>query len=115
MQHLSADEIEELKAALEGEKALLEDELTEHGRNVGGDWTGTASGFDANEADTVDAADKLEELSVNVALVEELERRYKEIRAAIERMENGTYGVTASGEPIDVERLRANPAATTTI
>ena len=57
----------------------------------------------------------MEELGVNVALVEELEKRYKEIRAAIQRMDEGKYGATEKGEPIDIDRLRANPAATTNI
>jgi DnaK suppressor protein len=115
MQHLTEDEIEELKAALVAEKDSLEEELAEHGRKVGDDWVGTPQGFNGNEPDETDAADKMEELTVNVALVEELERRYKEIQAALKRMDDGTYGVTGSGEPIDIERLRANPAATTNI
>ena len=115
MQHLSAGEVEELRAALDGEKALLEEELAEHGKKVGDDWVGTPVGFNENEPDDVDAADKMEELSVNVALVGELEKRYKEIIAALKRMDEKTYGLTDGGEPIDVERLRANPAATTII
>lgn len=115
MQHLTENELEELKAALDGEKALLEEELAEHGKKVGGDWTGTAQGFEENEPAEEDEADKMEELGVNVALVEELEKRYKEIIAALKRMDEGKYGLTALGEAIDVERLRANPAATTNI
>jgi len=114
MQHLTAEEIEELKAALDGEKVMLEEELAEHGRKVGDDWQGKSEDS-GEDADPLDAADKIENLSVNVALVEELERRYKEIVASLKRMDDGTYGITANGEPIDVERLRANPAATTNI
>ena len=115
MHHLTEENIEELRAALDGEKALLEEELAEHGKKVGDTWQGTAAGFEENEADDVDEADKMEELGVNVALVEELERRYKEIIAALQRMKDGTYGLTASGESIDIDRLRANPAAATNI
>jgi DnaK suppressor protein len=115
MKHLTEGEIEELKAALDAEKDLLEEELAEHGKKVGDDWTGVAVGFEGNEPADEDEADKMEELGVNVALVEELERRYKEIRAALKRMDDGTYGLTQSGEEIDVERLRANPAAMTNI
>lgn len=115
MQHLSEAEIEELRAALHAEKDSLEEELSEHGRKVGDNWTGTAAGFEGNEADETDAADKFEELSVNVALVEELESRYKEILAAMQRIKEGTYGIATNGEPIDIDRLRANPAATTNI
>lgn len=115
MKHLTEVEVEELKAALDGEKALLEEELGEHGKKVGDDWTGTATGFNENEADEVDEADKMEELGLNVALVEELEKRYKEINAALKRMQDGTYGLTESGEEIEIDRLRANPAAATKI
>jgi DnaK suppressor protein len=115
MQHLTEEEVEELRAALHAEKDSLEEELADHGRKVGDDWVGTAQGFGENEADEVDEADKMEELGVNVALVEELESRYKEIRAALKRIEDGTYGVADNGEPIDIDRLRANPAATTNI
>lgn len=112
MKHLTEEEVEELKAALDAEKDLLEEELAEHGKKVGDDWTGTATGFDENEPAEEDEADKMEELGVNVALVEELEKRYKEIKAALKRMEDKTYGITPGGEDIDIERLRANPAAT---
>lgn len=115
MQHLTEEELDELRAALDGEKALLEEELAEHGRKVGGDWQGTAVGFEGNEPADEDAADKMEELGVNVALVEELEKRYKEILAALKRMDDGKYGLTEKGELIDVDRLRANPAAMTNI
>ncbi len=115
MHHLTPEEIEELKAALDGEKVLLEEELAEHGKKVGDDWVGTPSGFSDNEPDEIDGADKMEELVVNVALVEELEKRYKEIIAALQRMKEGSYGISESGDNIDIERLRANPAATENI
>lgn len=115
MHHLSEEELEELRGALYAEKDSLEEELSEHGRKVGDDWTGTAEGFEGNESAEEDGADKLEELGTNVALVEELETRYKEIRAALKRMDEGTYGVSVNGEAIDIDRLRANPAATTNI
>lgn len=115
MHHLTEENIEELRAALHAEKDSLEEELADHGRKVGDDWVGTAEGFGENEADETDEADKMEELGINVALVEELEKRYKEIAAALKRIENGTYGIAENGEEIDIDRLRANPAATTNI
>lgn len=115
MEHLSSEEQEELRAALYAEKDSLEEELASYGKKVGGDWQGAASGFESEEADDIDAADKMEELAVNVPLVEELESRHKEITSALKRMEDGTYGITESGDPIDVKRLRANPAATTLV
>lgn len=112
MQHLSQEELDELRTMLDAEKTSLEEDLAEHGKKVDGDWQGTSAGFGADEPDQVDAADALEELSVNIPLVEELEKRYKEILEAQKRMENGTYGLSETdGQPIDIDRLRANPAA----
>jgi RNA polymerase-binding transcription factor DksA len=116
MEHLSADELEELRALLGAEKDSLEEELAEHGRKIGDDWQGTAGGLSPNEADATDAADSMEELTVNIPLVEELEKRYKEVVAAMSRIKEGKYGLDENtGEPIDVERLQANPAARTNI
>jgi RNA polymerase-binding transcription factor DksA len=45
-----------------------------------------------------------------------LERRYKELLAALKRMDDGTYGIDErTGKPIDIDRLEANPAATRNI
>ncbi len=115
MNHLSETERSELRALLENEKKTLELELSEHGRNVDGDWIGTPSGFGAGEADEIDAADRFEELATNIPLVESLETRYKEVIDALERMGAGTYGVTDAGDVIPIDRLRANPAARTNI
>jgi DnaK suppressor protein len=116
MEHLSTEEIEELHALLGAEKDSLEEELAEHGRKVGDDWQGSAKGTDGAEADATDVADNIEELAVNIPLVEELESRYKEVIAAMNRIKEGTYGLDENnGEPIDIDRLRANPAARTNI
>ena len=115
MSHLTEEQLEELRANLEAEKDSLEEELAEHGRKVGGDWQGTSQSK-GDEADPTDAADNIEELSINVPLVEELEKRHKEIRKALEKMDQGTYGhCEVCREPIDIDRLEANPAATTCI
>lgn len=116
MEHLTPDELEELKALLGAEKDSLEEELAEHGRKVGEDWQGTSGGVSSDEADATDAADSMEELAVNIPLVEELESRYKEVVAAMNRIKEGKYGLDENtGEPIDIERLQANPAARTNI
>lgn len=112
--HQSEKELRGLHAALETERKTLEKELGEHGRKIGDDWQGSATG--PNEPDAIDEADKLEELATNVPLVEELERRYREVVDALNKMKDGSYGVDEeTGEPIALERLRANPAARTNI
>lgn len=61
-----------------------------------------------------DIADKLENFSEREATTETLEVRLRDIIEALERIEKGTYGkCKISGEDIEIERLEANPAATT--
>jgi len=109
-------ELEALRGALEAERDTLEEELAGHGRvlNDAGDWEGASIGFDGEEADPNDAADQIEELVTNVPLVAELEERHTDVKEALEKMEEGVYGICEVGnEMIPLERLRANPAART--
>lgn len=117
MKHLTEEQIEELRGALNAERDALEEELATYGRvqSDSGDWQG-GSKTEGQEADPNDAADQIEELVTNVPLVEELEKRHRDIAAALERMEDGTYGICEAGkEEIPLDRLEANPAATTCI
>ncbi len=110
-------DIEKMKVRLEEEKATLEHALSEHGRksSTTGDWQG-GSDTPIDEADESEVADKAEETTNNIALVEELEARYKDVLTALEKCVQGTYGVCEhSGEAIPAERLEANPAARTCI
>lgn len=112
MHHLSKHDIDELHDSLIAEKATLESELSEHGKKVNGDWQGTAEGFTGKQSDDMDAGDTMEELAINVPLVESLEARLKDVVDALARIKSGEYGHDeVSGEPIPIERLRANPAA----
>ena len=46
----------------------------------------------------------------DLAILEQLERDLAEIEAALQRLDEGTYGVDeVTGEPIDPERLEAYP------
>lgn len=111
MQHIDPNTLEELRGALMAERDSLEEELAEHGVKEGSDWQGTSSSS-GEEADPNSAADNIEELATNVSIVEELERRLKEVVSALERIDKGTYGLDVkTGDPIDVDRLKANPAA----
>lgn len=117
MQKLSQIEIEELRELLEAEKENLEEELASHGRvqDDTGDWAGTSES-EGEEADPIDAADNIEQLTTNIPLVEELEERHEDVEEALERMDQGIYGkCEACNEPIPLDRLRANPAARTCI
>ena len=111
-------ELEELRVMLEGEKESLEEELASHGRfqNETGDWQGNSSGLEGEEADPNDAADQIEELVTNVPLVEELEEKHTDVSDALEKIDNGIYGLCEEcEEPIPLARLKANPSARTCI
>ncbi|MBU4536542.1 TraR/DksA C4-type zinc finger protein [Patescibacteria group bacterium] len=71
---------------------------------------------DDDQSDSNDNADDLEELGERNAIVSDLEIRFKNVKDALKRIEDGTYGVCeVSGQPIEEARLEANPAATTCI
>ena len=64
----------------------------------------------------MELAEEIEQFENNTATVKELERRLNEVLAAITRIDDETYGVDeVSGEEISIERLRANPAARSSV
>jgi len=110
-------DIEYFKKKLEEEKKRLEISLAEVGQknpDNPADWEGKSEQVDAEKSDSIDVADNIEEYESNNAVVNELEVRLNNIKAALKRIENGTYGICQiSGDPIEKDRLEANPAADT--
>ena len=115
MSHLTKDELNDLRANLEAERDSLGEELAEHGKSIGGDWQGSSTSK-GSESDPSDVADNIEELAIHVPLVEELEKRRREIDKALEKMDKATYGkCDVCKAEIPTDRLLANPAAATCI
>lgn len=107
------------KAKLKDELKRLEVELKSVGeknpRNKE-DWEPKPADFRPDTADESEIADSLEEFGTNSAILKQLEIRFNEVKAALERIENGEYGICKiSGEEIELPRLEANPAAETCI
>lgn len=106
----------EFKIKLEEEQATLLSEMANLGaiRNPQtNDWDARPEAG-APQADENDLADRAEDYEARTALVNTLELRLKDIELALAKIETGTYGICEiSGEPIELERLRANPAART--
>lgn len=116
MSHLTEDQLNDLRANLEAERDSLDEELAGHGKSVSGDWQGSVGGPTTKEGDPNDAADNIEEFVTNVPLVEELEVRRRQIDSALKKMDKGTYGrCSVCNEAIPLDRLEANPAATTCV
>lgn len=110
-------DIEYFKEKLEEELALVEKELEEVGRknpDNKADWEAEPAGFDIDNADESEMADKMEEYEENTAVLKDLEERYNDIKNALKKIENGKYGICeVCGEQIEEERLIANQAAKT--
>jgi RNA polymerase-binding transcription factor DksA len=72
--------------------------------------------MDIDTADENEVADKMGELEDNTSIMNQLDKQLNEVNAALEKIDKGTYGICEiSGEPIERERLEANPSARTSL
>jgi RNA polymerase-binding transcription factor DksA len=117
MSHLHEPQLQELKDALEAEGITLEQELATIGKkDARGDWTGSSNSIQEEESEPVDIAENNEELGTNVAVVEELEKKQRDVVDALDRMDTHEYGICEEcGDDIPYERLVVNPSARTCI
>jgi len=117
--------INELKTALEKERDLLTKELETIAApdpNLPGDWDIKHSEWEENEITSNEelesgiSVNESDEDMKNKALSDHLELRLKEVNNALKRVGNGTYGICqVCQKEIPLERLKANPAASTDI
>lgn len=69
----------------------------------------------AGVGDEQDQASAEQEITMNLRMSERTDNLLKKINAAIERIENGTYGYSViSGDEIGIQRMLARPLATMT-
>jgi RNA polymerase-binding transcription factor DksA len=103
------------KEKLVTEKALLEEELLSLGqKDAHGDWSAVPEAHNDVDGDDADQAEFIQDFDSKIARLGSLEIKYNQVVAALERIEQGTYGVCLkSGKPIEEDRLEANPAAET--
>lgn len=113
--HMKKDRLQYFKDRLLAEKASLEDDLRGLGKvDASGDWSAVPAEHTDVEGDPADQADFVEEFDSKIARLGSLETRYQEVVRALKHIEDGTYGVCIkSGNPIEEDRLEANPAAET--
>ena len=75
--------------------------------------SGDIASFDTNQEDQ---GAEMAEREKDLAILEGLEADLAEIEAALQRLDEGTYGIDEStGEPISPDRLEALPTARTNI
>ncbi|MDR3558157.1 MAG: hypothetical protein P4L61_01360 [Candidatus Pacebacteria bacterium] len=116
---MNKKDTEIFKKKLEKEKAAIEKQIKTVG--IGdpekpGDFSATSNDMDIDRADENELSDKMEELVDNKGILDSLESQLKDVNNALEKINKGTYGTSEiGGEPIEKERLEANPAARTSM
>lgn len=104
------------KTRLEEELISVTSDLAElgiHNPENKADWIATPEDA-APEPDSNIAADRVEDWTERRGVLSQLETRYNNIRAALKKIDDGTYGICEiNGEQIETDRLDANPAART--
>lgn len=112
---MNKKDLEFFNKKLTEEKSQLEQELSTIAKkdpSSAGGWEATPGNMQIDVADENELADKLEELEGNSGIADQLETQLKDVKDALERIDNGKYGACeVCGEKIERERLEANPAA----
>lgn len=107
------------KTKLVEERQGLEQQLSEIAKinpKDPDDWKTTKENLNIMPANKNELADIFEEAENREALERELEKRLNEVKDALLRIEDGSYGkCEIEGCKIEEKRLEANPAATTCI
>ena len=117
--------INELKAVLEKERALLISELKTIATpdpHLKDNWDVKHFEWSEDQITSEEALESDESVNEsdedmkNKALSDHLELRLKEVNDALKRIEKGSYGICeVCKKEIPLERLKANPAASTDI
>ncbi len=114
---MNKSKIKHFKEKLEKEKELLISELKTVAKvnpNNPDDWEAKKVDADISQADRNEVADEIGNFENNVAILKNLEIRFKEVNDALRRITEGKYGICeVGGELIEDDRLEANPAANT--
>ena len=107
------------KKQLEKELKLVQKEMSEVGRinpSNPKDWEPVETDMGSDPADENDMADEMESFGENAAILGRLEAQFNDIKTALDKIKNGTYGkCEVGGEDIPIDRLEANPSAKTCV
>jgi DnaK suppressor protein len=107
--------IEELKGKLKSQKKSLQKELESFAKedpNLKHNWDTKYPNREDGDKD--EEADEVQEYDNKLSLEYSLELKLKDVNIALEKIENGTYGICENcGKKIDKKRLLACPEAKT--
>ena len=103
---------QELKQRLLDEKARLERQIERENQEIV-DMSSDQANENTYSNHMADDGGFLQDIDRTTTIRENFQVTLKEINKALERMENGTYGISeVSGKPIPAERLEVLPWAT---
>lgn len=104
---MNTEQLERIRKELEGERASAIAELESYGADPNSEKVNPIEGIDDNFADSAAATAERSEI---LAFIETARERLDEVNAALEKVDQGTYGTCERcGEPIAPERLEARP------
>ena len=102
----------ELRRLLEREEGRLEETLANLERNLAQSQKDSVQELSSYDQHSTDLGSETFERSKDVGLRDNARLELAMVHEAMERLEDGTYGICEScGLPIDIDRLRALPAA----
>jgi RNA polymerase-binding transcription factor DksA len=109
---ITKEKINIIQEQLKKEEESLLQQITAVGSKnpaVSGDFEPTMPSYGDSEEDTINESVDLDR---NIAVESKLEERIEEVRAALLRIKQGTFGsCTACGAPIEENRLQSMPTA----
>jgi len=107
---------EEARKRLEAEKTRVGGLIRELHTDIDGEADSDDSELSNYDQHPADSGSDTFEREKDLGILDDLEAELAEIEAAIERIDNGTYGIDeVTGRPIDPARLEAVPVARTNV
>jgi RNA polymerase-binding transcription factor DksA len=113
---MSITDPEEARERLRAEQSRVEALARQVRDELGDDGDGGGGERPDHDLRAVDSGSETFEREKDLSILEQLEAELAELRAALERVDAGTYGIDeVTGEPIVPERLDAVPTARTNV
>lgn len=112
----SKEFVSEMKDLLLEEQDKVEKELAKFTHKNPKDPTDLEADFPEFGDEEDDNVQEMQAYAVNKKLEETLEKKLRDIKAALKRIEENTYGICKyTGEAIDERRLRARPTSSSSV